>query len=166
MGSNLGDSHGLLKRAAEAVLAQDPTARFSSLYRTAPQGGPPQPDYLNAVVQWETDWDLPTLWAFCRGLEAEAGRVRTVRFGPRTLDVDILCYGRHLTEKPPVILPHPRMKDRRFVLEPLTEIDPECRVPPDDTPVLTLLRRVLNQEVQRLPPWEVFPRNTGRSSNS
>jgi 2-amino-4-hydroxy-6-hydroxymethyldihydropteridine diphosphokinase len=104
--------------------------RTSQYYETVPVGGPPEQGmFLNAAVEIESDLSPPELLEACQRLEAEAGRVRTERWGPRTLDVDILLYGEQLINAPELTIPHPRMHERRFVLEPLCEIAPELSHP-------------------------------------
>jgi 2-amino-4-hydroxy-6-hydroxymethyldihydropteridine diphosphokinase len=101
----------------------------SRVRETAPQGGPPQGPYLNAAVVVETDLPPLDLLEVARALEARAGRVRGPRNGPRTLDVDLLLYGDRAVESEGLVVPHPRLRERRFVLEPLAEIAPRWVVP-------------------------------------
>jgi 2-amino-4-hydroxy-6-hydroxymethyldihydropteridine diphosphokinase len=129
MGSNLGDSRRLLRDAVEAL--GDRVVAVSPVYETEPLGGPPdQQDYLNIVVELETDQTPRELLGVCRRLEAAAGRVRSERWGPRTLDVDVLLVGELRVDEPDLIVPHPRMHERRFVMAPLADLVPEL-VPPD-----------------------------------
>jgi 2-amino-4-hydroxy-6-hydroxymethyldihydropteridine diphosphokinase len=103
----------------------------SPLYETEPVGGPPgQQDYLNLVVELDTEQTPRQLLGLCRRLEAAAGRVRVERWGPRTLDVDILIVGELRVDEPDLVVPHPRMHERRFVMAPLADLAPEL-VPPD-----------------------------------
>ena len=127
LGSNLGD------RAAHLQLAVDELATttgvrvvaVSKVYETSPVGGPAQDDYLNAVVAIETDLNAHQLLAVAQHLEQRAARVRTVRWGPRTLDVDVLLVGdEHVTE-PDLEVPHPRLYERGFVLAPLRDVAPD-----------------------------------------
>ena len=122
MGSNLGDSHQLLATAIDNL--QDMHA-VSGVYETAPLGGPTQDPYLNLVVEIRTSLDPYQLLAVCQDLEHEARRVRSVRWGPRTLDVDVLLFGELKLEDPDLTIPHPRMYERAFVLYPLSELAPE-----------------------------------------
>ena len=104
----------------------DATALVSSVYETAPVGGPAgQGAYLNCVVVLETDRSAVELLDLAHELEAGANRVRAVRNGPRTLDVDVLLYGDEVSDDPVLTLPHPRMYERAFVLAPLSEIAPD-----------------------------------------
>jgi 2-amino-4-hydroxy-6-hydroxymethyldihydropteridine diphosphokinase len=115
----------------DAVGSLDGVVAISSVYETEPVGGPPgQQDYLNLVVALETALGPHELLGVSRRLEAAAGRVRGERFGPRTLDVDVLLVDDLVVDEPDLVVPHPRMSERRFVMAPLAEIAPD-RVPPD-----------------------------------
>jgi 2-amino-4-hydroxy-6-hydroxymethyldihydropteridine diphosphokinase len=117
LGSNQGDRAGHLRRAVGAL---PDVVAVSRVYVTEPVGGPAgQEQYLNVVVELETELGPHELLDLARRLEADAGRSRMVRWGPRTLDVDVLL----------VVVPHPRMWDRRFVVEPLAELAPELIAP-------------------------------------
>ncbi len=127
LGANLGDSLANLQKAV-AGLGQEPRVEVqavSSVYSTAPVGGPAQPDYLNAVVAIDTDLNPAEVLALAHALEANAQRERTVHWGPRTLDIDVLLYGAETIVEPDLIIPHPRMWERGFVVIPLAEIAPE-----------------------------------------
>ncbi|MDP8976635.1 MAG: 2-amino-4-hydroxy-6-hydroxymethyldihydropteridine diphosphokinase [Actinomycetota bacterium] len=125
LGSNVGDRWAHLRRAAAALPG---LVRTSPVYETEPVGGPPgQGHFLNAVVELETSLEPRALLAVCHGLEEAAGRVRTERHGPRTLDVDVLLIvgdaTDHLTvDEPDLTVPHPRMWERPFVLIPLADL--------------------------------------------
>ncbi len=122
LGSNLGDRRATL-RAAVAALPD--VAAVSPVYETDPVGGPPgQSPYLNLVVALDTDLSPRALLELGRALEAAAGRVRTEPNGPRTLDVDVLLVGDLRVDEPDLIVPHPRMWERRFVLAPLADLLP------------------------------------------
>jgi 2-amino-4-hydroxy-6-hydroxymethyldihydropteridine diphosphokinase len=130
LGSNLGDRMGHLRHAVEGLRQLDPLLLTSSVYETAPVGGPLQGPYLNCVARVETDLTPHELLDLAHRLEHEAGRVRTVRNGPRTLDVDILWIDGVELQDHDLVVPHPLMRERAFVLAPLEELDPEL-VPPD-----------------------------------
>ena len=125
LGSNLGDRLAFLQGAVDALAAHDriEVVAASGVYETDPVGGPPQDRYLNAVVEVRTDLAPLELLEVAQGVERAAGRERGVRFGPRTLDVDILCYGQRRIRHPRLEVPHPRMGERAFVLVPLAELD-------------------------------------------
>lgn len=124
LGSNLGDRAGYL-RAAVAALGPHGLAFTSEAYETEPVGGPEQGAFLNIVAELHTDLDARGLLGVCRELEAEAARVREVRWGPRTLDVDVLWVEGETVGEPDLVVPHPRMFERRFVLAPLRDLAPE-----------------------------------------
>lgn len=126
LGSNLGERWSLLASAVGGLRELDPKALVSSVYETAPVGGPgEQGAYLNCVAVIETSLPARELLDLAHDFEAAANRVRSVRFGPRTLDVDILIYGDLVSNDPELTLPHPRMYDRAFVLAPLEEVAPD-----------------------------------------
>jgi 2-amino-4-hydroxy-6-hydroxymethyldihydropteridine diphosphokinase len=131
LGSNMGDRLGHLRRAVESI---PDVVAVSPVYETDPVGGPAgQGPYLNAVVELDTELGPRDLLALARRLEAEAGRVRAERFGPRTLDVDVLLVGELVVDDDDLVVPHPRMWERRFVLAPLADLAPEL-VPHDAWP--------------------------------
>jgi 2-amino-4-hydroxy-6-hydroxymethyldihydropteridine diphosphokinase len=130
LGSNLGDRLATLQRAVDLLdaLPGVEVRRSSRVYETEPVG-PPQPAYLNAVVEVRTDLGPRELLEACLAVEAELGRVRAERWGPRTLDVDVLTYEDRTVDEPDLVVPHPRMHERAFVLVPLLELDPDPRLP-------------------------------------
>lgn len=127
LGSNLGDRLVHLQRAVDdlAAAAGVEVVAVSSVYETSPVGGPEQDDYLNAVVAVETERSARSLLELGQELERRAQRTRTVRWGPRTLDVDVLLVGSERTAETDLEVPHPRIWDRGFVVVPLHEIAPE-----------------------------------------
>jgi len=149
LGSNQGDRVGKL-RAARASLERRGVAvtGASSVYETAPQGEVlDQPDFLNACLRIETDLEPEALLDLCKEVERELGRVPGgPRHGPRPVDVDLLLLGslEHSSER--LRLPHPEIATRRFVLEPLLELDAGLRLP-DGTPLRTFLDNVADQRV-------------------
>lgn len=124
LGANLGDSLAALQGAVDALAADERTevTAISGVWQTTPVGGPEQPDYLNAVVVVGTTRDPWQLLEMCQRIEADAGRVRTVRWGPRTLDIDILAVDGQRWADPDLSLPHPRAAERAFVLAPWAEV--------------------------------------------
>jgi 2-amino-4-hydroxy-6-hydroxymethyldihydropteridine diphosphokinase len=156
LGSNLGDREAALAEALVRLEARGFRAtRRSSLWLTAPVGGPPQGAFLNAVAAGETALSPEELLAACLETERDMGRVRTVENGPRTIDVDILFYGAERREGPSLVIPHPRLHERRFVLEPLFEIAPELAHPVLGLTVSELRRRCPDRSaVERWPPQE------------
>lgn len=125
LGSNLGDRVRYL-RDAVATLRDVGLAGVSPVYETDPVGGPPDQDpYLNLVVELRTDRSPRELLGVCRRLETAAGRVRDERWGPRTLDVDVLWVDGARLDEPDLTVPHPRMWERRFVVAPLHDLAPD-----------------------------------------
>jgi len=125
LGSNLGDREAALEGALERLAVRGfRVTRRSSLWLTEPVGGPPQGWFLNAVAEGETALRPEALLEACLATEREMGRVRAERNGPRTIDVDILFFGDERCASPGLVIPHPRLHERRFVLEPLAEIAP------------------------------------------
>lgn len=123
LGSNLGDRRRQLR---EAVAGLPDVVAVSPVYETEPVGGPPgQGPYLNLVVELGTDRTPRELLELARSLEATAGRSREQRWGPRSLDVDVLLAGDLVVDEPDLVVPHPRMAERRFVLAPLADLAPE-----------------------------------------
>ena len=114
----------------------------SSVYRTTPVGFSSQPEYLNAAVRLRTRFSPFELMHAIRTIETDVGRIRTVRNGPRTLDVDILLFGSAELCSPPVTLPHPRLGERAFALEPLAELAPSLRHPTLGLSISELLKRL------------------------
>ena len=127
LGSNLGDRLGYLQLAVDALARVRGVAviAVSPVYETAPVGGPPQDAYLNAVAAIETDLDPHELLHQCQMIEELAARERVERWGPRTLDVDVLLVDDRHADGPDLILPHPRMWERGFVLAPLRDVAPD-----------------------------------------
>ena len=126
LGANIGDANanldlaiGLLREATE-VLA------VSSYLQTKPVGGPEQPDYLNAVAIIESELPAKDLLALLNGIETAMGRTREIHWGPRVIDLDLIQYGGLLVNDEKLTLPHPRAHERRFVLAPWFEIEPEA----------------------------------------
>lgn len=123
LGSNLGDRRGLL---SAAVAALPDVVAVSPVYETDPVGGPPgQGPYLNLVVELLTHLGPRALLELGQALESRAGRERSVRWGPRTLDVDVLLVGELTVDQPDLVVPHPRLTQRAFVLVPLADLAPE-----------------------------------------
>jgi 2-amino-4-hydroxy-6-hydroxymethyldihydropteridine diphosphokinase len=148
LGGNQGAPEAVedhLRRALEGLHRALGPLTVASLYRTAPIGAGgtvAQPDYLNTAALAHTDMEPEAILALAKALEWEAGRRRGERFGPRPLDVDLLLWGDRVSKAPELTLPHPRLAERRFMLEPLAEIAPGLPVPPEGTTVAELLARL------------------------
>jgi 2-amino-4-hydroxy-6-hydroxymethyldihydropteridine diphosphokinase len=131
LGSNLGDRRQNLQGAVDRLLAA-PGLGFravSPVYETRPVGGPDQPDYLNAVIAVETALPARAILDRAHRVEDALRRVREVRWGPRTLDVDLIVVGDEVSDDPELTLPHPRAHERAFVLAPWHDIEPDAEIP-------------------------------------
>jgi 2-amino-4-hydroxy-6-hydroxymethyldihydropteridine diphosphokinase len=132
LGSNLGNSAEILSSAAEALNEVSEVISFSSFYQTRPVGGPPQPDFINAIVIIETNLEPGELLLVAQAIEGAHGRERnenTVKWGPRFLDIDLIKCDEMLINSPDLTIPHPRAHEREFVLRPWNEIDPAATLP-------------------------------------
>jgi 2-amino-4-hydroxy-6-hydroxymethyldihydropteridine diphosphokinase len=162
LGSNLGDRQALLDRAVDLLRLQPgvTVSRISAYRETEPVGGPPgQGPYLNAVGELQTDLSAPHLMRVLLAAEDQLGRVRGERWGPRTIDLDLLLYGTEVLEVHEAGLdlsvPHPRLHERRFVLEPLTEIAPLAVHPVLGSTAADLLKRLLAADARPAAPGEL-----------
>jgi len=131
IGSNLGDREAHLRRAIELLSAEEgiEIAAVSEIRETDPVGPVEQGQFLNGAVRVETDLAPRELLARLLDTERRMGRVRSERFGPRTIDLDLLLYGNEIVDEPGLTVPHPRLHERRFALEPLAELDPGLTIP-------------------------------------
>ncbi len=140
LGSNVGDPRAHL----ESALTELPVVRASRFYRTEPVGGPPQAWFVNAVAELSVEDDPQDLLRVCRSIESRHGRhrkMRSERNAPRTLDLDILLFGARIVDSPELTIPHPRFRERRFVLVPMVEIAPEVQDPVSGLTMRDLLAR-------------------------
>jgi 2-amino-4-hydroxy-6-hydroxymethyldihydropteridine diphosphokinase len=158
LGSNLGDRLGYLQGGVRTLLAGPglKLVALSPVYTTAPVGGPPQPAYLNAVLVADTTLIAVELLARCQVTEAAFQRIRTEVWGPRTLDVDIIVYGDEVSDDPRLTLPHPRARERAFVLAPWLDADPDADIPGQGR-VSDLLAAVGRAGVRRLDDVTLRP---------
>lgn len=153
LGSNLGDREANLHQARERFNTSElHLLRKSSIYETEPRDVPEQPWFLNQVVEVETSLLPRELLAKLQGIETEMGRRRTTPKGPRIIDLDILVAGDAVITAPDLEIPHPRLAERRFVLEPLAELSPELRHARTGQTVREMLMRVTGQAVTRYSP--------------
>lgn len=131
LGSNLGDKEANLKKALELLDASPEVQvkKVASLYRTAPVGFTEQDWFLNTVVGVETSLSPHELLSLLLDIEERLGRVRTIRWGPRTVDLDLLLFGREEVNTPDLMIPHLRMSERAFVMVPLAELAPKLIIP-------------------------------------
>jgi 2-amino-4-hydroxy-6-hydroxymethyldihydropteridine diphosphokinase len=151
LGSNLGDRVGSLQRAVDLLAEHGVRATGSSrVWETEPVGGPPgQDDFLNAVIRVVSDLDPPGLLTAAHRVEAALGRVRDVRWGPRTIDIDVLLVDGVSSDDPDLTIPHPRLLQRAFALLPLLELEPD--------PLLPNGRRALDVASVSGPAWPLLP---------
>jgi 2-amino-4-hydroxy-6-hydroxymethyldihydropteridine diphosphokinase len=129
LGANLGDPLAALRAAVGALAEQVEVVAVSPVYETEPMGGVPQDDFLNAVLVVDTDLSPRELLTLAHEVELAAGRTRDLRWGPRTLDVDLISYDAYVSSDPAVTLPHPRAHERAFVLRPWLDVDPDATLP-------------------------------------
>ena len=154
LGANLGDPRGQIEGALRALsrLPENRLDAVSRLYRTAPVGPRDQPDYVNAVARIETRLTPHELLLQCQAIESAHGRVRdATRWGPRTLDLDILLYDDSTCSEADLKLPHPEMHRRGFVLVPLADIAPPTLMIPGQGQLRVLLGRVSRADIVPLP---------------
>jgi len=129
LGSNLGERAENISRAVSELNKIIEVTHLSTIYETDPVGGPEQPDYLNAVLIGESELDPADLLTKTLEIESALGRTREVRWGARTLDIDLIVAGDVVSNSEFLILPHPRAHERAFVLEPWLEIEPDAVLP-------------------------------------
>ena len=150
LGSNLGDRQDILQGAVDAIVGL-PGVRVtavSPVYETVPVGGPAQPDYLNAIVLADAARPARELLDRLHEIEAAFDRVRVVRWGPRTLDIDVIDFGGERSDDPELTLPHPRAHERAFVLGPWRDVDPDAALP-GHGPVAGLLAKADRSGLRR-----------------
>ena len=167
VGANLGDRLGTLQACVTAIgrLPDTDVVAISPVYETDPVGGPVQPDYLNVVLVVETGLRPLELLDAAHRIEADFGRVRAERFGPRTLDIDIISYAGRLSDDPVLTLPHPRAYERVFVLAPWHDIDARAELP-GWGPVSDLLAGLDTTGVRRVPGAVLRQPQPGSSGSS
>jgi 2-amino-4-hydroxy-6-hydroxymethyldihydropteridine diphosphokinase len=151
LGSNIGDRAENLRQAREQIAVPDlRVLRASSIYETAPRDVKDQPWFLNQVIECETDLFPRQLLARLQKIEKSMGRKRRIAKGPREIDLDILFFGDAVVKAPELEIPHPRIAERRFVLEPLAELAPEKKHPGSRKTVREMLASVANQAVRKI----------------
>ena len=150
LGTNIEPREGYLNQALE-LLAEDKKMEIlnqSSIYQTVPVGYTDQPDFLNMVIEIKTSYMAIDLLNACQEIEQSLGRKRTIRFGPRTIDLDILLYNQENRHSERLIIPHPRMHERAFVLTPLEEISPDLYIPKVGKHVVDLINELSAEEIK------------------
>lgn len=156
LGSNISPRANYLIQAIE-YLEDHPQVNVvqqSSIYETIPVGYTEQSDFLNMVVEVNTQLPPYKLLDVCQQIEMDLGRVREVRWGPRTIDLDILLYNQENIETELLSIPHPRMHERAFVLMPLYEVDPQFKVPFYDRTVADLVESLSEAEIKGVKKWK------------
>jgi 2-amino-4-hydroxy-6-hydroxymethyldihydropteridine diphosphokinase len=156
-GSNLGNREQNLASALAALSDFLTVTAVSSLYETEPWGYADQPAFLNQVIAGTTPLDPPSIHALIKRIETGQGRTPTFRYGPRLIDIDILAIGRLVLETPELVLPHPRLQERAFVLVPLAEIAPGWVHPVLHLDAKSLLEKVDASGVKLYPSTGTVP---------
>jgi 2-amino-4-hydroxy-6-hydroxymethyldihydropteridine diphosphokinase len=151
LGANIGEPRAQLLAAWDALgrIPQTRAIARSSLYRSAPIGYENQPDFLNCVAKLDTTLEPRALLSHLQQVERDLGRARSFRDAPRKIDLDLLLYGSESIDTPDLVVPHPRMHERAFVLEPLAELDPDAKIPGRGS-AAELLRACGVQRIQRV----------------
>lgn len=147
IGSNIGDTKGNLDRAVELLKEKVNISRQSSYYETEPVGYKEQNWFLNIVIEGVTDLTPEELLMFTQSIESKMKRVKTIRFGPRIIDVDILLYGQIKLDTKDLIIPHPRMFERAFVMVPLYEIAPSLVI--EGIKIEDILNKLEGEEIHK-----------------
>jgi 2-amino-4-hydroxy-6-hydroxymethyldihydropteridine diphosphokinase len=150
LGSNLGDRRENLHKALKELSAQVSIKKISSIYETPPWGYVDQPVFYNMVICGYTLLNPVQLLDFVKTIEHEMGRINTFRNGPRVIDIDILLFGEQKVNLENLEIPHPRMLERGFVLQPLAEIEPNLVIPGTKTRVLDFLQKIDQTGIQKL----------------
>ena len=146
IGSNLGDKIGNCKIAIEEIAAFAKIVKISSCYETEPLGYEDQPNFINCAAEICTDLPPHDLLTKLNKIEDKLGRVRLEKWGPRTIDLDIIFYGEQVIKDDNLVIPHPRAHLRRFVLEPICEIAPEFIHPEYNLSIYELLKEIKDEK--------------------
>lgn len=150
LGSNIGNRDANIRQALDQLQTDDlRLLRVSSLYETEPMGFQDQPWFLNQVAEFETELSPPQLLKQIQAVEKTLGRKREIVNGPRTIDIDILLFGDVIMNTAELTIPHPRYRERLFVLEPLLELNPALQDPETRQPIAAMLDTVHGQAVRR-----------------
>lgn len=157
LGSNLGAREDALRLAVRSLTHYLVAPRLSSPFSTQAICDPDQPRFLNAVLVASCLLEPEELMALAKGLEWQAGRRAGPRYGPRPLDVDLLVFGDRSIHRPELVVPHPQLRQRRFVLSPLAEIAPELQIPPDNASAAALLEALDDNQGVKKVTWREAP---------
>ncbi|MEC1525218.1 2-amino-4-hydroxy-6-hydroxymethyldihydropteridine diphosphokinase [Neobacillus niacini] len=152
LGSNIGDRYDYLSKAVERLVSHSKIqlVNTSSVYETDPVGYEEQDLFLNMVMEIQTDLSAFELLDFCLKVELELGRKREIMWGPRTVDLDILLYNQENIKSEKLMIPHPRMLERNFVMIPLSEIKPNITIPNTEKPLEVWIEELPNKEGVRV----------------
>lgn len=150
LGSNLGDRFENLQQALKEISMRVSIIKTSSVYETPPWGYSNQPVFFNQVLSGNTSLNPDELLTFVKNIENSMGRVKNFQNGPRLIDIDILLFGEQIINSEKLVIPHPRMLERSFVMLPLAEIEPELIIPGTNKKVLELLQNVDKTGIQKL----------------
>ncbi|MFD1362555.1 2-amino-4-hydroxy-6-hydroxymethyldihydropteridine diphosphokinase [Lentibacillus salinarum] len=155
LGSNIEPRKDYLQQAVNALNTHQhiTVTKESFIYETAPVGYTDQADFLNMVVEVETSLSSWQLLDVCQGVEQQLGRRRGIRFGPRTVDLDILIYNQENRETERLTLPHPRMLERAFVLIPLGDIAPELTIPSTSRTIADYMKELPDSDIEGVAHW-------------
>ncbi|HAE62425.1 MAG TPA: 2-amino-4-hydroxy-6-hydroxymethyldihydropteridine diphosphokinase [Eubacteriaceae bacterium] len=148
LGSNVGDTKKNIEEALKMLSEKIDIIKVSSFYETEPVGYADQDWFLNIVLKAKTDLVPLELLEFCKGIESKMKRVKTVRFGPRVIDVDILLYQDFSSDEDVLTVPHPRMKQRAFVIVPLFEIEQDLKV--GDMHIKEIINKLQGEQIRKL----------------
>lgn len=159
LGSNIEPRQKYLEKALELIVNNEQIKLIakSSIYETRPVGYIDQNDFLNMVIEVETTLTSMELLRFCQKVELELGRKRTIKNGPRTLDLDILVYNNENRSLEDLTIPHPRLHERAFVLVPFNEIAPDLFVPNKGVKIKDLLNELSESEIRGVIKWKEHP---------
>ncbi|ENH97647.1 2-amino-4-hydroxy-6-hydroxymethyldihydropteridine pyrophosphokinase [Gracilibacillus halophilus YIM-C55.5] len=157
LGSNIEPRYEYLQSAIKMLELSEGVAsvRSSSIYQTDPVGVTEQEKFLNMVIEVETDQSATGLLMICQSIEKELGRKREIRWGPRTIDLDIILYNHENIDTEQLSVPHPRMKERAFVLIPLYELDRHLFLPTYQQSVASLLEELPVEEKRGVETWQL-----------
>jgi 2-amino-4-hydroxy-6-hydroxymethyldihydropteridine diphosphokinase len=152
LGSNIENRYDYLTKAIQLLINHSgiQLVNYSSVYETDPVGYEEQDLFLNMVIEVKTDWSAFELLDICLKTELELGRKRDIRWGPRTIDLDILTFNQENIESEKLIIPHPRMFERTFVMVPLLEVRPDLMIPTMEKPIKTWIDELANKEGVRI----------------
>jgi len=164
LGSNLGDRRSNLAAALRLLDECARVERISSVWESEPVGPPDQPEYWNLVVRVRTGLDAGPLLMELKRIERRLGRTFSVRWGPRVIDLDILLYDRLVSQEPDLVVPHPRMLERAFVLRPLAEVEPNLTHPETGERIADRLASGTFEQTRRLFPGAELLASSGESA--